>query len=52
MIPDNVRTLFGMETAKICRAAEALAPSIQDVGVNHGRPNIGVAKEFPHGVDV
>ena len=44
-----MRTLLGMETIEIRRAANATATTVQNMGVDHCRSNILVPKEFLHG---
>jgi hypothetical protein len=50
--PNNVRTLIGIQAVKISRAADATAPLVQNVSINHRRPNVTVAKKFLHGTNV
>jgi hypothetical protein len=41
-----VRTLIGIQAVEISRAADATAALVQNVSINHRRPNVTVTKEF------
>jgi len=47
-----VRVLFGNKVVEIRRAADAVAAPVENVSIDHCRPNVTVAKQFLHGTDV
>ena len=47
-----MRTLFGNKTVEIRRAADAVSAPIENVSIDHRRPNVAVAEEFLYGKDV
>jgi len=51
-VPNNVRTLFGNKTVEIRGAADAVSTPIENVSMDHRRPNVTVAQEFLYGTDV
>ena len=47
-----MRVLFGNKFVEIRRTADTVPAPIENVSIDHRRPNVTVAKQFLHGTDV